>query len=222
MAREDNGEALKEVIRTSMMVIVNERATHKAYTLLIKRSGQGSHAGLWEFPGGKREGDDKLPDTIIKEVQEETGISVPISRLHKMTLRQDVGKEQRVTDVNKQRNIRFVPFFYEITLESLPQVLLSEEHDDYLWLELPGVNYEDEFKTNTSVNLIRNLRGNGLKTAFLDNNNLVNSESINFTETAGRILLGYILLDADFDYTPQTNPVDPNNFKIDLLQEKFH
>ena len=38
-------------------------------------------AGLWEFPGGKRRGDESFPSAAARECQEETGLTVRISGL---------------------------------------------------------------------------------------------------------------------------------------------
>ena len=44
--------------------------------ILIARRKEGLLGGLWEFPGGKRKGREKIRDTVIREVLEETGLTV--------------------------------------------------------------------------------------------------------------------------------------------------
>ena len=45
--------------------------------VLIARRPEGRPmAGLWEFPGGKVEGTERLEETLIRELREELGISV--------------------------------------------------------------------------------------------------------------------------------------------------
>ena len=45
--------------------------------LLISRRPHGTHLpGLWEFPGGKRDGDETLEQCIARELREELGIEV--------------------------------------------------------------------------------------------------------------------------------------------------
>ena len=43
--------------------------------LLIAQRRPGDHlAGYWEFPGGKREGDETMEDCLVREVREELGV----------------------------------------------------------------------------------------------------------------------------------------------------
>lgn len=49
--------------------------------LIQQRPQEGLLGGLWEFPGGKREEHETLEDACRREVNEETGLEVEISRL---------------------------------------------------------------------------------------------------------------------------------------------
>jgi mutator protein MutT len=56
----------------------------KGPRLLITRRAAGAHlAGLWEFPGGKREPNESLSACAEREVLEEVGISCRAERLRK-------------------------------------------------------------------------------------------------------------------------------------------
>lgn len=47
--------------------------------LLITQRHAGAHlGGLWEFPGGKREGDETFQECLVRELREELGIEVEV------------------------------------------------------------------------------------------------------------------------------------------------
>jgi len=50
--------------------------------LLITQRPAGGHlAGLWEFPGGKREPDESFEECLLRELKEELGIEVAVGNL---------------------------------------------------------------------------------------------------------------------------------------------
>jgi A/G-specific adenine glycosylase len=46
--------------------------------LIARRREDQMLGGLWEFPGGKRQGDERLEETAHREIREETGLSVRV------------------------------------------------------------------------------------------------------------------------------------------------
>ncbi len=54
---------------------------HRDKILIAQRPNQGLLAGLWEFPGGKREAGEPLKTCVRREIQEELGINVKVEKL---------------------------------------------------------------------------------------------------------------------------------------------
>jgi A/G-specific adenine glycosylase len=46
--------------------------------LVARRKAEAMLGGLWEFPGGKREGDETLAECLVREMREELGIEVEV------------------------------------------------------------------------------------------------------------------------------------------------
>jgi A/G-specific adenine glycosylase len=46
--------------------------------LVAQRNADDMLGGLWEFPGGRREGDETLPQCLVREMQEELGVEVAV------------------------------------------------------------------------------------------------------------------------------------------------
>jgi A/G-specific adenine glycosylase len=53
---------------------------HKDRILISQRPLKGLLGGLWEFPGGKNESGESLPNTVRREIEEELGIHVAVGR----------------------------------------------------------------------------------------------------------------------------------------------
>jgi A/G-specific adenine glycosylase len=48
--------------------------------LIAQRPLDGLLGGLWEFPGGKQEANERLPQTLRREIMEELGMEIEIGR----------------------------------------------------------------------------------------------------------------------------------------------
>lgn len=96
--------------------------------LVVHRGPEMNNAGKWEFPGGKTKPGENHKDCIIREIDEELGMSIIIT-----------GRLDPVEYDYGNRQIRLIPFICE-TLLSKP---VLTEHDNYLWLapgELTGLD----------------------------------------------------------------------------------
>lgn len=92
--------------------------------LLLRRSAASRHnAGLWEFPGGKLEAGESPDEGLVREVFEETGLQVIVSRVAGAA-------ESELPD-------RKVAYLLFEALAPSSAVSLSSEHDAYEWVA-PG------------------------------------------------------------------------------------
>lgn len=48
--------------------------------VLIARRASGPRAGLWEFPGGKKEENESLESCLAREIREELGLEITVKR----------------------------------------------------------------------------------------------------------------------------------------------
>jgi 8-oxo-dGTP diphosphatase len=131
----------------------------KGETLLSKRPHYTSHAGLWEFPGGKRELNEPVFQTLKRELFEELGIEVTTARpfIHinhdypdnkKIHLdiwlvegwnNEPFGKEsQEIQWITNFQNLTFLDANYPIlkALQLPPTIAITPEPDDDFWYEL--------------------------------------------------------------------------------------
>jgi A/G-specific adenine glycosylase len=51
---------------------------HKTQVLIAKRPSEGLLGGLWEFPGGKLENEETLPEGLQREIREELGVEIRV------------------------------------------------------------------------------------------------------------------------------------------------
>ena len=54
---------------------------HDGKLLIAQRHTRAHLAGLWEFPGGKREPDETFEQCLVREIREELGVEISVGKL---------------------------------------------------------------------------------------------------------------------------------------------
>lgn len=103
--------------------------------LLLKRSPNSKGSpGKWEFPGGKVESGENFDAALLREVAEETGLTISLQHV--------VGSAEYELP---SRKVAYL--ILDARVES-GQVRLSSEHDDYAWVapeELATMDLVEQF-----------------------------------------------------------------------------
>jgi 8-oxo-dGTP diphosphatase len=78
----DRIHATRNTQHTLKSIEVSAGLVFRAGKLLITQRHADAHlGGLWEFPGGKREGDETFEECLIRELREELGIEVEVGEV---------------------------------------------------------------------------------------------------------------------------------------------
>ena len=96
-------------------IVVTAAVIEREEAYLITRRPQGVHlAGLWEFPGGKVDGDESLPRCLAREIREELACD------------EDVGPEIfSIAHSYPERTVEL--HFFACTLRGEPSAALGQE-----------------------------------------------------------------------------------------------
>jgi 8-oxo-dGTP diphosphatase len=108
--------------------------------LLLRESSQyqdGSHAGKYDIVGGRVIPGQRFDESLLREVKEETGLTVTIGRPFY------VGEWRPVV---RGEQWQIVGTFFECFTDS-DKVILSEDHTDYQWID-PKEYYRYELIDN--------------------------------------------------------------------------
>ncbi len=108
----------------------------KGCCLLLKRSlSSKGNPGKWDLPGGKVDAGENLEQGLLREVAEETGLTISLQRV--------LGAAESESPAK-----RVAYLIFEGSVES-GRVRLSNEHDAYIWVDrqgLAGVDIAEQFR----------------------------------------------------------------------------
>ncbi|MFA7245326.1 MAG: NUDIX hydrolase [Candidatus Magasanikbacteria bacterium] len=94
--------------------------------LLLHRQDHKPEGNTWGVPAGKVDEGEKILDTIVREIREETGLEIPSSKISYF------GKVYV-----KFPNYDFVYHMFDTKLTIKPQITINNtEHKDYKWISI--------------------------------------------------------------------------------------
>lgn len=102
---------------------------------IAKRQNTGDMGGRWEFPGGKIEEGEDLNQAVVREMQEEFGVTVSVGR-----------KITSGTFVHRNKNCSLEVLEVHFPHDGLSERFKLTEHTDYKWVnlaEIPSLNFVD-------------------------------------------------------------------------------
>lgn len=96
----------------------------------------------WQMPGGLKDDHlEPLTRTAVREVLEETGIVINDDQLKPF-------KIGEWTAIDHEQKVAILAVFFHVLLKDEPAISLSDEHDDFVWLNRD--NYRD-YEANREV-----------------------------------------------------------------------
>ena len=91
--------------------------------LFLHRSIHKSHGGMWGVPAGKVEGGETNDDAMVREIVEETGLSIDKNSLNFLK-----------SIFVRHSGYDFIYHMYKLEINEIPKIKInSTEHQDYKW-----------------------------------------------------------------------------------------
>lgn len=107
---------------STIITAVKGIVRHDNRILIVQRAAADSGGGTWECPGGKIDFGEQPEDSLIREIREETGLTVTVDK---------IAYASSILTHPDRQVILLVYFCTAVT----SSVTLSEEHDAYLWTD---------------------------------------------------------------------------------------
>lgn len=101
---------------------------HEGKILILRESNRyadGTETGNYDFPGGRIDPEETLEQALLREVAEETGMLIEKGDLFHVY--------ENFVDI--QGEDTHIVRLYFICASMLPDVVLSDDHDDYQWID---------------------------------------------------------------------------------------
>lgn len=107
---------------TTIVTAVKGIVRYDNRILIVQRATADSGGGTWECPGGKIDFGELPEDSLIREIREETGLTVTVDRI--------AYASSLMTHTDRQ--VILLVYFCTATTRT---VELSDEHDAYIWAD---------------------------------------------------------------------------------------
>ena len=66
---------MSKIVEVAAAILLREENGHSEFLLAQRPKGK-VYAGYWEFPGGKLEPGESLREALVREIQEELGVTI--------------------------------------------------------------------------------------------------------------------------------------------------
>lgn len=115
----------------------------KDKVLILKRGKKSSGAGTWNFPGGSVEEGESTEEGAIRELKEETGLTI----------------ESKDLDYLGTLENKYLKIHFYITNTFSGSVEINQESDEYRWVDLEELkDYNFVGGGSINANLLKNIK----------------------------------------------------------------
>jgi len=115
-----------KIPRVFRIVVAAAIVKNKSVLLLKRRSDEEAFPGVWEFPSGKRKFGESSIEALMREVMEETGLSIVVDRPIYVF-------EYTVEKPNEIRDVTQINFVAYLSNPNQEVKINKKEHEDARW-----------------------------------------------------------------------------------------